>query len=66
MNDSLTDVNKLTELEDRSRRNIIRIHGIAEEQGETWEKCERKVQRLLSEALDINDVVIERAYRVKE
>ena len=66
VNDSLTDIrNELTELEDRSRRNNIRIDGIAEEPGETWEECERKVQRLLSEELDINDVVIERAHRVK-
>ena len=66
VNDSLADIrNKLTELEDRSRRNNIRIDRIAEEPGETWEECERKVHRLLSEELDINDVVIERAHRVK-
>ena len=66
VNDSLADIrNKLSELEDRSRRNNIRIDGIAEEPGETWEECERKVHRLLSEELDINDVVIERAHRVK-
>ena len=66
VNDSLADIrDKLTELEDRSRRNNIRIDGIAEEPGETWEECERKVHRLLSEELDINDVVIERAHRVK-
>ena len=66
VNDSLIDKrNKLTELEDRSRRNNLRIAGIAEEPGETWDECERKVQRLLSEELDINDVVIERAHRVK-
>ena len=48
MNDSLADIrNKLTELEDRSRRNNIQIDGIAEEPGETWEKCEKKVHRLL-------------------
>ena len=29
------------------------------------EECETKVQRLLSEELDINDVVIESAHRVK-
>ena len=29
------------------------------------EECETKVQRLLSEELDINDVVIERVHRVK-
>ena len=66
VNDSLADIiNKLTELEDRSRRVNIRIHGIAEEPGETWEECERNVDRLLSEELDINDIVIERAHRVK-
>ena len=66
VNDSLIDKrNKLTKLEDRSRRNNLRIDGIAEEPGETWDECERKVQRLLSEELDINDVVIKHAHRVK-
>ena len=65
VNDSLTDINKLTELEDRSRKNNIRIDGIAEEPGETWEECDGNVQRFLSEELDVNDVVIERAHRVK-
>ena len=50
VNDSLTDIrNKLTELEDSSRRQNIRIDGKAEESGETWEECERKFQSLLSE-----------------
>ena len=36
VNDSLTDIrNKLTELEDRSRGNHIRIDGITEEPAET-------------------------------
>ena len=66
VNDSLTDIkNKLTELEHRSRRNNILIGGIAEEPGERWEECERKVQRLLSEERDVNDAVIERVHRVK-
>ena len=66
VNDSLTDTrNKLTELEGRSRRNNIQIDGIAEEPGKTWYECGRKVQRLLSEVLDVNDVVIERTNRVK-
>ena len=65
VNVGLADISKLTELEDRSRRNNIRIDGMAEEQGETWEECERRVQRLLSEELDINDLVTERAHRVK-
>ena len=50
MNDSLTEIrNKLTELEDSSRRHNIRVDGKAEESGETWEEYERKFQRLLSE-----------------
>ena len=66
MNDSLTEIiNKWNELEDRLRRNNVGIDGIAEEPEETWEKCDRKVQRLLSEELDINHVVIGRAHRVK-
>ena len=66
VNDSLTDIrNTLTELENRSRRNNIRINGIAEEPGETCNECERKVQRLLSEELDINDAVIEHSHIVK-
>ena len=38
VNDSLADIrNKLTELEDRSRRNNMPIDGIVEEPRETWE-----------------------------
>ena len=33
---------KLAELEDRSRRNNLRIHGINKEKGETWKMCETK------------------------
>ena len=66
VNDSLMDIrNKLTELEDSSRRNNKRIDGIAEEPGETWEECKGKVQPLLNEEPYINDVVIERVHRVK-
>ena len=66
VNDSLTDIrNKLTELEDRLRTNNIQIDRRADEPVETWEECESKVQRLLREELDINNVVIERAHRVK-
>ena len=66
VNDSLTDIrNKLTELEDRLRTNNIQIDRRADEPVETWEECESKVQCLLREELDINNVVIERAHRVK-
>ena len=54
VNDSLKDIrNKLTELEDWSRRNNIQIDEIAEEPEETWEQCDKEVQHLLSEELDI-------------
>ena len=33
---------KLVELEDRSRRNNLRIDGIKEEPNKTWEACEKK------------------------
>ena len=33
---------KLIKLEDRSRRNNLRIDGIWEETNETWEACEKK------------------------
>ena len=59
VNDGLTNIrNNLTELEDRSRSNNIKISRTAEEAGETWEKYERKTC-LLSEGLEINDVVME-------
>lgn len=39
VNDGLTNIrNNLTELEDRSRSNNIKISRTAEEAGETWEK----------------------------
>ena len=38
---------KLTELEDRSRRINIRIDGIKETKGETWNDCEEKVLILI-------------------
>ena len=66
VNDSLMGIrSKLTEFESRSKRNNIWIDRIAVEPGETREECEWKVQHLLSEELDINDVVIEHSHRVK-
>ena len=54
---------KLVELEDRSRRNNIRIDLIKEDNKESWEECERKVHSMLKEWLDIENVEIERAHR---
>ena len=59
--------NKLIELEDRSRRNNIRIDGIEDDQNETWDSCEEKVQKLIKEKLGLeNDVEIERCQRMKK
>ena len=67
MNDYIEDAenihNKLVELEDRSRRNNIRIHGIKEHNKESWEECERRVHSMLKDWLDIENVEIERAHR---
>ena len=34
--------NKLIDLEDRSRRNKLRIDGISESRNESWEECEER------------------------
>ena len=59
-------LDKLAELEDRSRRNNLRIDGINEEKGETWEMCETKIKNIFQEKLEIHDdIIIERAHRTK-
>ena len=56
---------KLIELEDRSRRNNLRFDGLAEYTNETWDNCERKIQKNLSDKLEITeDVEIERCHRM--
>ena len=44
---------KLKELEDRSRRNNLRIDGISEVSHETWEMCEDSVKDLIKTKLEI-------------
>nr|XP_047133676.1 uncharacterized protein LOC124811671 isoform X1 [Hydra vulgaris] len=51
---------KLREIEDRSRRNNLRVEGVKEE---SWLESELKVKKIFDEYLDINDVKIERAHR---
>ena len=60
--------NKLVDLEDRSRRNNLRINGIKEGKNETWEECEERVNCFLEEILDMDtsEIWIERAHRVGE
>ena len=42
-------VHKMAELEGKSRRNNLRIDGINEEKGETWEMCKTKIKNIFQE-----------------
>ena len=69
--DDLLDPNdvssKLIELEDRSRRNNLRIDGIEEIPNETWEDCEIKIQELIKNKLKINEhIEIDRCHRLSK
>ena len=57
--------NKLIDLEDRSRRNNLRIDGISESRNKTWEECEEEIQKVFNEKLGVKNVQIERAHRSK-
>ena len=48
---------KLIEIEDRSRRNNLRIDGISEVSHETWKMCEVSVKDLIKTKLEINDEI---------
>ena len=52
-------------LEDRSRRNNLRIYGITETNDESWEKCEEQADQVFSQNLGLKNIRIEQAYRVK-
>ena len=65
VNDSLSELQeKISEMEERSCRSNIRLDGMTEEKGETWEDCENKVLLILRDKLEIEYVTIERAHRV--
>ena len=57
--------NSLTELEDRSRRNVIRVDGIKETKTETWNDCEENVKDMFAQKLGLDGIEIERVHRVK-
>ena len=59
---------KLVDLEDRSRRNNLRLLGIKKDPRESWEECENKFYDLLEQKLemDTSNITIERAHRVGE
>ncbi|XP_065640541.1 uncharacterized protein LOC136073104 [Hydra vulgaris] len=56
---------KSIDLENRSRRNNLRIDGLKESPGESWEDCEKEVKKFFNNQLKISkEVVIERAHRI--
>ena len=61
-NDQLCE--RLRDLEDRSRRDNLRIDGIAEVENETWEQTEEILQNLFKEKLPLENISVERAHRV--
>ena len=54
---------KLSELEDRSRRNNLRVNGLEEDDNESWDESEKKVRELFEEELKVKNISIERAHR---
>ena len=61
-NDQLCE--RLRDLEDRSRRDNLRIDGIAEVENETWEQTEEILHNLFKEKLELENISVERAQRV--
>ena len=52
-------------MEDRSRRNNLRIDGIDEKPNKTWDECEARVQELIEVNLGITDAIeFERCHRI--
>ena len=55
----------MVQLEDRSRRNNLRIDGIKEEPNETWEACEKKIQDVIADKMGMESgVEIDRRHRI--
>ena len=58
---------KLIELEDRTRRNSLHFNGLTEDPNETWDDCERKVQDVLLNNLNIEgNIEIDRCHRFRK
>ena len=56
--------NKVVDLEDRSRRQNLRIDGIKESANESWEDCQKKVQEMFRTKLNLEETTeIDRAHR---
>ena len=55
----------MIDLEDRSRRNNLRIYGITETNDESWEKYEEHADQVFNQKLGLKSIRIERAHHVK-
>ena len=56
---------KLIELENRSRRNNVRIDGVPEISYKTWESCEEEVRKIIINKVDItDDTELDRCHRM--
>ena len=51
--------NKLVDLEYRSTRCNLRMDGVTERKGETWEQCEDEIQNIFKEKLGLENIDIE-------
>ena len=57
---------KTISLEDHSRRRNIRIEGLDETSRENWEQTQIKVEKLMKERLEINNIKIDYAHRINK
>ena len=49
---------KLTDLEDRSRRNNLQIDGVPEENDESWDDSERKFKEIFLDKLELENYIL--------
>ena len=57
---------KQAQMEDHSRRKNIRIEGIQESKAETWEQTQLKVQNLIDDKLELENVKVDFAHRINK
>ena len=51
-------------LEDRSRRDNLRVDGLKEIENETWEQTEGILQQMIRDILELEGITMERAHRI--
>ena len=54
---------KMVDMEDRSRRQNLRVDGLIEEEHEDWNQCQMKVKEIFRQNLNLENVDIDRAHR---